>query len=74
MTRDEDTGGIYGFAVDPAWQGRGIGRNVLRGVCHDRRDKGVRRIGLEVAVENGHATSVGFIQTTIENYYEVPVH
>ena len=77
VTRDGDTGGIYGFAVDPAWQGRGIGRDVLRRVCHELRDKGVRRIGLEVAVENDHAlglyTSVGFIQRTTEDYYELPL-
>jgi ribosomal protein S18 acetylase RimI-like enzyme len=77
VTRDADTAGIYGFAVDPGWQGRGIGRDVLRRVCRELRDEGVRRIGLEVDLENDHAlglyTSLGFIQTTTEDYYELPL-
>ncbi len=77
VTRDDDTAGIYGFAVDPAWQGRGIGRDALRRVCRELRDEGIRRIGLEVAVENDHAlglyTSLGFNQTTTEDYYEFPL-
>jgi len=75
-TRDGDAGGIYGFAIDPRWQGRGIGRDVLRRVCRELRAEGVQRVGLEVAVENDHAlglyTSLGFTQTTIEDYYELP--
>jgi ribosomal protein S18 acetylase RimI-like enzyme len=73
VARDGDTGGIYGFAIDPAWQGRGIGRDVLRRVCRQLRDDGVRRIGLEVEVDNDHAlglyTSLGFTQITTEDYY-----
>jgi ribosomal protein S18 acetylase RimI-like enzyme len=42
-------------------------------VCRRLRDEGVRRVGLEVAVENDHAlglyTSLGFIQVTTEDYY-----
>jgi ribosomal protein S18 acetylase RimI-like enzyme len=41
------------------------------------RDEGVRRIGLEVAVENDHAlslyTSLGFTQMTTEDYYALPL-
>jgi ribosomal protein S18 acetylase RimI-like enzyme len=78
VTRDQDTCGIYGLAVDPAWQGRGIGRDVLRRVCRELRDEGIRRIGLEVAVENDHAlrlySSLGFTQTTTEDYYELPLN
>jgi ribosomal protein S18 acetylase RimI-like enzyme len=74
---DDDTAGIYGFAVDPAWQGRGIGREVLHRVCRELRDEGVKRIGLEVAVENDHAlglyTSLGFVRSTTEDYYELPL-
>jgi ribosomal protein S18 acetylase RimI-like enzyme len=77
VTRDDHTAGIYGFAVDPAWQGRGTGRDVLRRVCRELRDEGIRRISLEVAVENDHAlalyTSLGFNQTTTEDYYEFPL-
>jgi ribosomal protein S18 acetylase RimI-like enzyme len=77
VTRDRDTAGLYGFAVDPGHQGRGIGRDVLRRVCRELREDGVQRIGLEVAVENDHAlglyTSLGFMQTTTEDYYEIPL-
>jgi ribosomal protein S18 acetylase RimI-like enzyme len=55
LTGDRDTGAIYGFAVDPAWQGRGIGRDVLRRVCRELQAEGARRVGLEVAVDNDHA-------------------
>lgn len=37
VTRDAHTASIYGFAVDPSWQGRGIGRDVLRRVCRAPR-------------------------------------
>lgn len=77
LSREGDqAAGIYGFAVDPAWQGRGIGRDVLRRVCHRLRDEGVHRIGLEVAVDNDHAmglyTSLGFTPVTTEDYYALP--
>jgi ribosomal protein S18 acetylase RimI-like enzyme len=75
VTRDGSSGGVYGFAVDPAWQGRGIGRDVLRRVCRSLRADGATRIGLEVEVGNDHAlglyTSVGFEPVTTEDYYEV---
>ena len=73
LTRRGDAAGVYGFAVDPDWQGRGIGRDVLRRVCHQLRGEGARRIGLEVAVDNESAlglyTSVGFTIVTTEDYY-----
>lgn len=77
LSREGDqVAGIYGFAVDSAWQGRGIGRDVLRRVCHRLRDEGVHRIGLEVAVDNDHAmglyTSLGFTPVTTEDYYALP--
>jgi ribosomal protein S18 acetylase RimI-like enzyme len=73
LTHDGDTGGVYGFAVDPAWQGRGIGRDVLRRVCRQLRDEGAQRVHLEVAVDNDRAlglyTSIGFTQVSTEDYY-----
>jgi Acetyltransferases len=74
LTREDDeVAGIYGFAVDPDWQGRGIGRDVLRRVCQQLCDEGVHRIGLEVAVDNDRAlglyTSLGFTPLTTEDYY-----
>jgi ribosomal protein S18 acetylase RimI-like enzyme len=76
LTREGDTAGIYGFAIDPAWQGRGIGRDVLRRVCQGLRAEGAQRVGLEVAVDNERAlglyTSVGFGQVATEDYYALP--
>jgi ribosomal protein S18 acetylase RimI-like enzyme len=77
LTRDRDeAAGIYGFAIDPVWQGCGIGRDVLRRVCHRLRDERARRIGLEVAADNDHAlglyTSLGFVPVTTEDYYALP--
>lgn len=73
LTRHGDDAGVYGFAVDPAWQGHGIGRDVLRRVCRQLRVAGARRIGLEVAVDNDRAlglyTSIGFTEATTEDYY-----
>jgi ribosomal protein S18 acetylase RimI-like enzyme len=73
VTQDGDTGGIYGFAVEPRLQGRGIGRDVLRRCCRMLRADGMRRVGLEVAVENERAlglyTSIGFRPVTTEDYY-----
>lgn len=77
VTREADhAAGIYGFAIDPLWQGRGIGRDVLRRVCRQLRVEGIRRIGLEVAIDNDHAmglyTSLGFAPVTTEDYYALP--
>ena len=61
------------FAVDPHWQGRGIGRDVLRRLCLYLRAGGMRRVQLEVEVDNDRAlelyTSIGFIQRSTEDYY-----
>jgi ribosomal protein S18 acetylase RimI-like enzyme len=77
LTRDGDQAGIYGFAVDPPWQGRGIGRSALRRACAQLRAEGARRIGLEVAVENDRAlglyTSVGFTPVITEDYFALPL-
>lgn len=76
VTRDEHGAGIYGFVIDPGWQGRGIGREALRNVCQRLRDESARDIRLEVAVENDRAlglyTSIGFAPVTTEDYYSLP--
>jgi ribosomal protein S18 acetylase RimI-like enzyme len=78
LTREGDDGRVYGFAVDTALRGRGIGRDILRRVCRQLRVDGAERIGLEVEVDNDHAlglyTSLGFTQVTTEDYYELPRH
>jgi ribosomal protein S18 acetylase RimI-like enzyme len=77
LTRDGDAAGVYGLAVDPAWQGRGIGRDVLRRVCVQLREEGACRIGLEVLVDNDRAlglySSIGFTAVAIEDYYDLPL-
>jgi ribosomal protein S18 acetylase RimI-like enzyme len=76
LTRDGNEAGIYGFVVDPSWQGRGIGRDALRRACEQLRADGACRIGLEVAVENDRAlalyTSVGFEPVATEDYFALP--
>jgi ribosomal protein S18 acetylase RimI-like enzyme len=73
VTRNGDAGGVYGFAVDPRWQGRGVGREVLRRMCVELLADGVKRVGLEVEIQNEHAlglyTSVGFTPVTTEDYF-----
>ncbi|MGH8962242.1 MAG: GNAT family N-acetyltransferase [Jatrophihabitantaceae bacterium] len=76
VSHDPDGAGVYGFAVDPRVQGRGIGRDVLRRVCGELFRDGAGRVGLEVAVDNDRAlglyTSIGFVRVTTEDYYALP--
>lgn len=72
---EDGTGGVYGFAVDPHWRGRGIGRDALRRACLDLRERGAHTVGLEVAVENDRAlrlyTSLGFEPVITEDYWAI---
>ena len=76
VIREEDEGRIYGFVVDPAKQGRGIGGRALRHACQQLYADGAERIGLEVAVDNDRAlalyTSVGFEPVATEDYFALP--
>jgi ribosomal protein S18 acetylase RimI-like enzyme len=69
-------GGVYGFAVDPAFQGRGVGRAALTQACTHLRERGARRVRLEVEVGNDNAlglyTSVGFQPVITEDYWALP--
>jgi ribosomal protein S18 acetylase RimI-like enzyme len=69
--------GIYGFVIDPARQGRGLGREALRQMCVRLRKDGAERIELEVEVENERAltlyTTIGFTAVTTEDYYSLPL-
>jgi ribosomal protein S18 acetylase RimI-like enzyme len=75
VIRHEATAGIYGFAVDPAYQGQGIGRDVLYRLSRQLREPGATDVTLEVAVDNERALdlylSVGFEPQTTEDYYEL---
>lgn len=72
-----DVGAVYGFAVDPAVQGRGIGRDVLERCCRLLRGQGCSRVTLEVATENegalGLYLSTGFAQEAGEEYWAIDV-
>ena len=72
-----DVGGVYGFAVDPVAQGKGIGRDVLERCCRLLRAQGCSRVTLEVATENDSALglylSTGFVQEAGEEYWAVDV-
>jgi len=77
VIHEPDAQRIYGFVVDPALQGRGIGRDLLRRVCVDALAGGASSVHLEVSVDNDRAlglyTSVGFELETTEDYYALAV-
>ena len=52
---DDEEASIFGFAVEPSSQGRGIGRPALRQACDQLRADGARRISLDVDVANDRA-------------------
>ena len=77
VDRDGDRAGIYGFAVSPEFQGRGIGRQVLASLACDLPAQGVPNVSLEVSCSNDAALrlylSCGFDVVGTEDYYSVPV-
>jgi ribosomal protein S18 acetylase RimI-like enzyme len=64
---------IYGFAIFPEYQGKGIGRNVLANVII-KENQGGYPIFLEVEAKNAHALrlyeSCGFRAYHSQDYYE----
>lgn len=76
VSTDGTTAGIYGFAIEPASQGQGIGREVLRRACEQALADGAAQVTLEVALDNERAlglyTSVGFRQQATEEYWALP--
>ncbi len=75
--RNPEQWGIYGFAVQSQFRGMGIGREVLRRVCRQAHEAGVARLHLEVEIDNDRAlglyTSLGFTQTSTEDYFDIPL-
>jgi ribosomal protein S18 acetylase RimI-like enzyme len=75
IARDGSTGSVYGLAVDPAYQGQGIGRDILTRICRRLRSEGSEQVTLEVAVDNERALdlylSIGFEPQTTEDYYAI---
>lgn len=69
---DEAT--LFNIAVDPAFQRRGLGRELLERVIDEVEQRGVATLWLEVRASNAPAIalyeSVGFNEATIRrNYY-----
>ncbi|KAF0816251.1 MULTISPECIES: GNAT family N-acetyltransferase [unclassified Cytobacillus] len=71
---EEDAAWIYGFAVDPLFQRKGIGRSALTNVVNLQHSRGINWVHLEVAAENDHALSLykscGFEPYGTQDYYE----
>ena len=65
---------IYGFAVFPELQGKGIGRKALSKVVKMENEKGLS-IFLEVEAKNAHALrlyeSCGFKRFHSQDYYKL---
>ena len=76
VEREGAAGGVYGLVVDPRVQGRGVGRDLLRRVCHLLLDGGATSVSLQVSVDNDRAlglyTSLGFTEVSTEDYYALP--
>jgi ribosomal protein S18 acetylase RimI-like enzyme len=76
LERDDEEGSIFGFAIEPSLQGRGIGRAALGKACEQLRADGARCISLDVDVANDRAlglyTSIGFTPITTEDYFALP--
>jgi ribosomal protein S18 acetylase RimI-like enzyme len=74
---DDGEASIFGFVIEPALQGQGIGRAALRQACEQLRAGGARRISLDVDVANDRAlglyTSIGFTPVTTEDYFALPL-
>ena len=69
----DGVGEIVAIAVDPLWQGRGIGRQLMQAVVEDARDMGIRVLILRTATGNlparGLFRRVGFEETGMEAGY-----
>jgi ribosomal protein S18 acetylase RimI-like enzyme len=76
VKREEGEAWIYGFSILPEYQGKGIGRNVLRKVVNEQNELGYS-VHLEVETKNAHALklyeSVGFKAVHAQDYYEYQI-
>ncbi len=72
VKREDGEAWIYGFSILPDYQGKGIGRKVLRKVVKDQSALGYS-VHLEVETKNQHALklyeSVGFKAIHAQDYY-----
>ncbi len=68
-------GAIAGFAIDPEYRGRGIGRDALGRFCQMLGAQGAERVELQVEADNdlalGLYLSTGFHAVSTEDYYRL---
>ncbi|WP_214483113.1 GNAT family N-acetyltransferase [Bacillus sp. SM2101] len=73
IDRSNEESWIYGFAILPAHQGKGIGRKALINAVLREQEKGYR-IFLDVETSNQNAlklyTDCGFVSYSVQDYYE----
>ncbi|QGQ95322.1 GNAT family N-acetyltransferase [Paenibacillus psychroresistens] len=73
VSLDAEQAWLYGFSILPEYQGRGIGRKVLRRIIREQSLAG-HSIHLEVETKNDHALglyeSVGFKVVHAQDYYK----
>ena len=66
-------GEVVAVAVDPLWQGRGIGRQLMQAIVEDARGMGIRLLFLKTATRNlpaqGLFRKIGFEETGREAGY-----
>ena len=67
-------GEVVAVAVDPLWQGRGIGRQLMQAIVEDARGMGLRLLVLKTATQNppaqGMFRRIGFEETgRVAGYY-----
>ncbi len=76
VDRDGTAAGIYGFAILPDFQNRGIGRGALTTICRDLRTEGIDTVYLEVLADNPAAVHLyetcGFKVRGLDDYFELP--
>ncbi|USG63931.1 GNAT family N-acetyltransferase [Brevibacillus ruminantium] len=77
VSKQADHAFIYGFVVDPAQQGKGIGKKALMQSIDMLRKEGFEKIILEVATENSTALTLyeacGFEVKAANDYYQYPL-
>ncbi len=70
----DGVGEVVAVAVDPLWQGRGIGRQLMQAIVEDARGMGLRLLILKTATRNlsaqGMFRRIGFEETgRVAGYY-----